>query len=156
MVFHIFCQVIDNFGDIGVCWRLSAQLAARGHAAHLWVDDASALAWMAPHGAPGVTVRSWADAERGIDLGDAPNVLIEAFGCNPPHAYLAHVFIAKNPAIPADFGTFDAKNTSKHPIWINLEYLSAEGFASSRPHQVFFLPRLCGRHRRLVARNPSG
>ena len=23
----VFCRVIDNFGDIGVCWRLVAQLA---------------------------------------------------------------------------------------------------------------------------------
>ena len=23
----IFCNVIDNFGDIGVCWRLARQLA---------------------------------------------------------------------------------------------------------------------------------
>ena len=53
----IFCQVIDNFGDIGVCWRLAADLAARGHQVRLWVDDASALHWMAPQGAAGVEVR---------------------------------------------------------------------------------------------------
>ncbi|MEO7887531.1 MAG: elongation factor P maturation arginine rhamnosyltransferase EarP, partial [Polaromonas sp.] len=40
----IFCKVIDNFGDIGVCWRLAADLASRGHKVRLWVDDASALA----------------------------------------------------------------------------------------------------------------
>ena len=36
----IFCRVIDNFGDIGVCWRLARQLAAE-HAisVRLWVDD---------------------------------------------------------------------------------------------------------------------
>ena len=58
-VWDLFCRVIDNFGDVGVCWRLAAQLAARGHAVRLWIDDPSALAWMAPegtHGAPGVQV----------------------------------------------------------------------------------------------------
>ena len=55
----IFCQVIDNFGDIGVCWRLAAELGARGHCVRLWVDDASALAWMAPQGAAGVQVLPW-------------------------------------------------------------------------------------------------
>jgi hypothetical protein len=36
----IFCTVIDNFGDIGVCWRLARQLAQEhGHAVRLWVDD---------------------------------------------------------------------------------------------------------------------
>ena len=40
MRWDIFCSVVDNFGDIGVCWRLARQLAAE-HAANvrLWVDD---------------------------------------------------------------------------------------------------------------------
>jgi hypothetical protein len=62
----LFCHVVDNFGDIGVCWRLAADLAARGDTVRLWVDDASALAWMAPQGAPRVEVCAWpaADDER--------------------------------------------------------------------------------------------
>jgi hypothetical protein len=39
----IFCKVIDNFGDIGVCWRLACDLAARGQTVRLWLDDSSAL-----------------------------------------------------------------------------------------------------------------
>ena len=49
----IFCKVIDNHGDLGVCWRLARQLAGLGEAVRLWVDDASALAWMAPEGCAG-------------------------------------------------------------------------------------------------------
>jgi hypothetical protein len=60
MLWDIFCKVIDNHGDIGVCWRLSAQLAARGEKVRLWVDHAAALDWMAPEGAPGVQVLPWA------------------------------------------------------------------------------------------------
>ena len=48
MLWDIFCRVIDNYGDIGVTLRLSAELARRGQAVRLWVDDASALDWMAP------------------------------------------------------------------------------------------------------------
>ena len=55
----IFCRVIDNFGDIGVCWRLATQLAGQGQQVRLWVDDASALAWMAPQGCPSVELRDW-------------------------------------------------------------------------------------------------
>ena len=37
---HLFCRVVDNFGDIGVCWRLARQLAGEYCAAvTLWVDD---------------------------------------------------------------------------------------------------------------------
>ena len=31
----IYCAVIDNYGDVGVCWRLARHLAA---ANILWVD----------------------------------------------------------------------------------------------------------------------
>ena len=31
LLWDIFCQVIDNHGDVGVCWRLARELAARGH-----------------------------------------------------------------------------------------------------------------------------
>ncbi|KJS70863.1 MAG: hypothetical protein JM57_08085 [Comamonadaceae bacterium BICA1-1] len=48
MLWDIFCHVIDNWGDLGVCWRLARQLAQRGQRVRLWADDASALAWMAP------------------------------------------------------------------------------------------------------------
>ena len=61
MQWDLFCRVVDNFGDIGVAWRLAADLAGRGESVRLAVDDASALAWMAPHGAAGVEVVGWHD-----------------------------------------------------------------------------------------------
>lgn len=111
----IFCRVIDNHGDLGVCWRLSADLAARGHQVRLWVDDASALAWMAPAGHPRVQVLPWRDHP--LDAGDAPgDVVIEAFGCELPPSYQAALA--------------DATKVRPHhpPVWINLEYLSAETY----------------------------
>jgi uncharacterized repeat protein (TIGR03837 family) len=112
----LFCRVVDNFGDIGVCWRLAADLATRGHAVRLWVDDASALAWMAPHGHPGVAVHAWPAADAGFDGDAAPgDVVVEAFGCDPPPAFVA--------AMAARAGT-----AAGAPAWINLEYLSAEAY----------------------------
>ena len=114
----IFCKVIDNFGDIGVCWRLAADLAARGHRVRLWVDDASALAWMAPEGCEGVRVLPW---NAPLDLSDArlaqqpTDVLIESFGCE-----IAPEFIAA-------CARQQSANGLK-PVWINLEYLSAEPY----------------------------
>ncbi|RZS56689.1 elongation factor P maturation arginine rhamnosyltransferase EarP [Sphaerotilus mobilis] len=104
----VFCRVIDNHGDVGVCWRLSADLAARGHAVRLWIDDASALAWMAPQGAAGVQVLPWRDP-----LADEVplDVVVEAFGCDPPAAFVERMAACHAP-----------------PLWINLEYLSAEAY----------------------------
>ena len=102
----IFCQVIDNFGDIGVCWRLAANLAQRGCAVRLRVDDASALAWMAPDGLDGVQVLPY-DAP--WDASHPPQAVVEAFGCAAPAPYLDA--LARQPA----------------PL-LNLEYLSAEDY----------------------------
>jgi hypothetical protein len=45
----IFCRVVDNFGDGGVCWRLARQLAAEhGLAVTLWIDDVATLARIEP------------------------------------------------------------------------------------------------------------
>lgn len=133
MLWDVFCRVIDNFGDVGVCWRLACDLGQRGQQVRLWIDDASALSWMAPHirwtesdstwglagaqGQPGVTVHRWHDAERpasanpGLNAGD---VVVEAFGCDPPDA-----FIERMQARAAQGQTAQ---------WVNLEYLSAEDY----------------------------
>ena len=105
----IFCRVIDNYGDIGVCWRLSAQLAERGHRVTLYADDASALQWMAPQGSPGVTVLPWPPEHALFEGEQAAQVVIEAFGCDLPQGFQA--------AMAA---------WHKAPVWINLEYFSAE------------------------------
>ena len=117
----IFCQVIDNFGDIGVCWRLAAELAARGIDVTLRIDDASALAWMAPQGHPQVRVLPY---EAPYDA--HPHVVIEAFGCEAPHAYL-HALAQRHS---------DCESTQQpRPVLINLEYLSAEDYVE-RCHQL--------------------
>ncbi len=110
MLWDIFCRVIDNHGDLGVCWRLAADLAARGERVQLWVDDPAALAWMAPQGADGVTVRP-CTAALALDGLDICDVLVEAFGCELPTDYLAW----RNDQGPP-------------PVWVNLEYLSAEPY----------------------------
>ena len=45
----LFCRVIDNFGDIGVSWRLAKQLQQEQHLqVVLWVDDVQALRALLP------------------------------------------------------------------------------------------------------------
>ncbi len=113
-LWDIFCTVIDNHGDLGVCWRLSRQLRDAGQQVRLWVDDASALAWMAPSAPPdpGLEVRPWAQASQAQALQALPpaDVWIEAFGCDIPEAFVAHAVATRR----------------SPPAWINLEYLSAE------------------------------
>jgi uncharacterized repeat protein (TIGR03837 family) len=107
----IFCRVIDNYGDAGVCWRLARDLARRGTPVRLWIDDATPLTWMAPQGCEGVSVHAWADAPAQYEPGQ---VVIEAFGCELDDAVKAK--LAK------------AAQQDRQPAWINLEYLSAEDY----------------------------
>jgi uncharacterized repeat protein (TIGR03837 family) len=110
----IFCKVIDNYGDIGVCWRLCQQLAAGGEAVRLIVDDASALTWMAPPTAQTelVEVITWEQAGKIEQVAD---LVIESFGCELPESYIAKM------ARQATLG--------KASTWVNLEYLTAERYA---------------------------
>lgn len=122
LLWDVFCRVIDNHGDLGVCWRLSAQLGALGHQVRLWVDDESALAWMAPQGAPGVQVRAWALSSEPAVVRELPvaDVWIEAFGCE-----IEPNFIAETINSISD----ESKNNKNFPVWINVEYLTAEPYA---------------------------
>ncbi len=114
----IFCRVIDNFGDIGVCWRLARQLAnEHQQQVRLWVDDLNALIRIWPSTQnmeqqllEGVEVRHW-PTNFPTDT-EVAQIVIEAFACDIPDSYLQ--------AMAA------CKGAGSAPLWINLEYLSAE------------------------------
>ena len=89
MQWDIFCRVIDNLGDIGVCWRLCADLAVRGESVRLWIDVPDDLGWMAPGALegrwPGVEVVHWTSPLPPAlpESLPAADVWVEAFGCDP-------------------------------------------------------------------------
>ncbi|MEO6022463.1 MAG: elongation factor P maturation arginine rhamnosyltransferase EarP [Burkholderiales bacterium] len=134
----IFCTVVDNYGDIGVCWRLARQLASEhGFVIRLWVDDLTPFARLCPdldvtqelQTLRGVAIRRWCKPFPDVTPAD---VVVEAFGC----------------PLPANYRTAMALQ-SPQPAWINLEYLSAEpwvngthGLPSPQPPltRYFFFP----------------
>ena len=67
----IFCAVVDNFGDIGICWRLARQLRVdHGQRVRLWVDDLTSFASIQPAIDPaadeqtldGVEISKWSES----------------------------------------------------------------------------------------------
>lgn len=125
LVCDLFCRVIDNFGDIGVCWRLCADLALRGHSVRLWVDDPSALQWMAPGSLngqwQGIRVLPWSMGEDADFVQQLPlaDVWIEGFGCEMPAPFIAEGVRRCAPT-----------QAARPPVWLNLEYLSAENYVA--------------------------
>jgi uncharacterized repeat protein (TIGR03837 family) len=125
---EIYCRAIDNYGDLGVSWRLARQLCLAGEKVRLIADAPQTLRQLAPD-AGGVEILPWPGPGRelpaGIRLGEA-DAIVEAFACELPDAALQAM----------------AQRTAK-PAWINLEYLGTEAWVEGchlmpSPHP--FLP----------------
>ncbi len=135
----IFCRVVDNFGDIGVTWRLARQLAAEHHlAVRLIVDDLASFQKIAPEIIIDKPLQRCGDTAiihwNAAPVLDVANIVIEAFQCDIPAPYLEKM----------------AAHAAK-PVWLNLEYLSAEAWVADHhllpsPHprlpltKTFFFP----------------
>jgi uncharacterized repeat protein (TIGR03837 family) len=104
----IFCRVVDNFGDIGVSWRLACQLAdEHAIAIRLWVDDIALASRFSGAGHESVTLMPWTEA---ASFSHAAEVVIETFSCGLPPAY--------------------QQLMSVNTVWLNIDYLSAEDWVS--------------------------
>ncbi|MBZ4201345.1 MAG: elongation factor P maturation arginine rhamnosyltransferase EarP [Methylotenera sp.] len=112
----VFCKIVDNHGDIGICWRLCRQLASeQGLSVRLFVDDWLAAKNIIPQLDPtieqqslaGVTVCAWPN-----DTTLPSATVLETLSCGLPQAYLE-------------------KMVAQQAHWINLEYLSAEDWVAS-------------------------
>jgi uncharacterized repeat protein (TIGR03837 family) len=87
----IFCSVVDNYGDVGVAWRLARQLAdEHAIAVRLFVDDRNALQRIGRSDAVGVSAKHWNGPSGEFSMADSASadVVVEAFGCGLPSAYL--------------------------------------------------------------------
>lgn len=114
----LFCKVVDNYGDIGICWRLARQLQREhGIAVTLWVDDLPSFQRICPEVAAnrelqsvsGVTVRHWRNQDGVFTAQDVADTVIEFFACDLPPGYIKAM-----------------SERQVRPVWLNLEGLSAE------------------------------
>lgn len=115
----LFCQVIDNYGDIGVTWRLARQLQHEHHVTlRLWVDDLETFARIEPlihvnldtQYVQGIEIRQWSPHSA---VPTPYPVVITSFCCNLPAAWLRAMAVNPN------------------QCWVELEYLSAESWVAS-------------------------
>lgn len=118
----IFCSIVDNYGDIGVCWRLAKGIASAHDqlqkpqfqaSVTLYIDDLvtaqkiiPALSAYSPNH-PLVIEHVQIVHIQDIAHTNVADVVIEAFACGLPQAYLQMM-------------------ETHQSCWIVLEYLSAE------------------------------
>jgi uncharacterized repeat protein (TIGR03837 family) len=130
----IFCKVVDNYGDIGICWRLARQFQGEhGIAVTLWVDDLASFRRIWPQvdtGAglqdiDGITVRHWRGNDGEFTSADIPDVVIEFFGVDIPPGYIEAM-----------------AQCEPRPVWINYEGLSAEEWVEGCHSLPSMHPRL--------------
>ena len=132
----IFCRVIDNFGDAGVCWRLARRLLSLGVKRIRFITDhPEVLAKLAPDAeklARGVPWDSFAlEAQKpGFEPAD---LVIETFGCRLPESY--DEALARKRALAIAAG-------QRPPFYFNLDYLSAEDWVEESHNITGLHPRL--------------
>ena len=144
----IFCKVVDNYGDIGICWRFARQLQQEhGVAVTLWVDNLHSFRHICPEVVvdadvqqlSGVTVRHWRDQDGVFSVEEVADIVIEFFACDIPPGYIAAM-----------------AECTPRPVWLNLEGLTAEEWVEGchtlpSPHprlpltKHFFFPGFTGK-----------
>jgi len=134
----IFCSIVDNFGDIGVSWRLTRQLQHElNQSVRIFVDDLEVFSRLCQEIDPnlqeqqlqGIRICHWSLASQAHPA----DVVIETFGCHIPESYRE---------------AMGARATTS--VWLNLEYLSAEEWVDNchllpspqllGPAKVFYFP----------------
>jgi uncharacterized repeat protein (TIGR03837 family) len=114
----LFCKIVDNYGDVGICWRLARQLQQEhGIAVTLWIDDLPTFQRICRavqvdvevQQLAGVTVRHWRKDSGEFSTNDVADIVIEFFACDIPEAYIAAM-----------------AQCNPRPVWLNLEGLTAE------------------------------
>lgn len=112
----LFCKVVDNYGDIGICYRLARQLVAEHQiTVTLWVDDLASFQRLCPEivvdcnwqQVDDVFVLHWRNQNGRYTAADVADIVVEFFGCELPPSYIEAMKL-------------------RQPVWINLEGLSAE------------------------------
>ena len=137
----IFCEIIDNFGDIGVVYRISKELKNIYQNARIRIvlnrtDEFKAINKRVKdleyQEIDGLICTTFSYVKKNAESFGAADLFIEAFGCDVPEEYLKI-----------------AKKNSK--LWINLEYLSGEKWIedfhlceslidSKTLKKIFFMP----------------
>ncbi|GGC74137.1 elongation factor P maturation arginine rhamnosyltransferase EarP [Undibacterium terreum] len=144
----LFCKVVDNYGDIGICWRLARQLEQEhGVAVTLWVDDLRSFQRICPQvdterdvqHIEHIRIQHWQNQDGVFTADDIADIVIEFFACDIPPGYIAAMAACK-----------------PQPVWLNLEGLTAETWVEGchtlpSPHpslsltKYFFFPGFTSR-----------
>src|SRR5450830_1723055 len=110
----LFCKVVDNYGDIGICWRFARQLAHEH----------------------GIDVTHWRDQNGVFAPQEIADIVIEFFGCDIPPGYIARMAQRDTRPLWFNFEGLSAEEwvegchtlPSPHPSYSLTKYFFFPGF----------------------------
>jgi uncharacterized repeat protein (TIGR03837 family) len=107
----IFCRTIDNYGDVGVSWRLARALQHTwGAAVTFYLDRLEIMQKWYPALCFGEVIENTQIAPWAAALSSpTPDITLEMFGASLDENFIDHMTATKAP-----------------PFWANIEYLSSE------------------------------
>lgn len=124
----IFCTVIDNYGDAGVCLHLARTMSKMNFQVRLWCDKLNVLEQISnaqDQTNPNLELKAWRD----LKTYTCPQVVINAFNCRLDQCVIQGI---------------QQQEKSTHPVVvINLDYLSAEDWIEGCHGLTSFADGIC-------------
>ena len=122
----IFCDIIDNYGDIGIVYRLAKELTLRAYSVRIFVNKLQEVEKIIENFDKNLDYQKINQIEfyniDSFEIIEGSEIIIEAFGTNLPKSYI------------------DILN-NKSKILLNLEYLTAEAWALDYHLKNSFSPK---------------
>lgn len=115
----LFCQVIDNFGDAGIAWRLAKLLQKQGYCVDLYINNASVLSHLT--GQKNLNLETIVNIEGICVYNDAWQQNQLAYQWHQ-HTHLINLMACRLPEV------FWQSLPTKPIIWLQVDYLGLEAW----------------------------
>ena len=133
----IFCEVIDNFGDVGFSYRLARELFNRYNKKvkiRLIIDKDSEFKKISGGMEREISVITYEELISQKKYIEASDIVIETFGCNVPKKYLNKSY--ENSKLIINIEYFSAED------WIDDFHLKESIIPNSKVKKIFYMPGL--------------
>lgn len=137
----IFCEIIDNYGDIGVVYRVAKEIKKiyKDSIIRVFINRKEEFLKINSKAQDidyqeidGIYYITFDYLLKNIEKIDSSQVIIEAFGCNIPEVYMEKAYISSDLLINLEY--FSAED------WIEDFHLQSSPIGKGKLKKIFFMP----------------